>query len=514
MPKPLSDSQPPPSLSRASSAHSSQSAGPSPPPDASKSIDNPPDPPSQTQPDFSGKALVPAVPATPAAAVSTERHKRVGELSITNAYKPPTGPGWTNRRKHFFILSCAGKPIYSRYGDEAKLSSLMGLIQAIISFFASDDDSVRSLTAGGHTFVFSVKGPLYLVAVSSTGESVAQLRQQLSYLHSQILFILTSTQLTRIFDTRVNYDLRNLLSGTEMFLDQLARSFQSTPGFFLGSVQCLRMPARVRQKVAQALSVGNPQGLAFGMLLAKDQLIGLIRPKRHSLHPADLHLVANMIASSSGFRSGEAWTPVCLPMFNNKAFLHAYVCYVGPDLCVVLCSTDKDSFFEMSEYKAEIVKGLEEGGCVDGIDEALHGVPYSIVEVGVPSLRHFIVKSTPLVQYTQPAPAPPYTRKDDWRRLLQIYQRASEALHARIDPVSTYFYAGPAEAVLACTVGTLELYAAFGPLVSKNVAMDAINALARWARRCEDLIFLGSVPVLGSKQRSITPERITGPTSP
>ncbi|KAJ3173014.1 Vacuolar fusion protein MON1 A [Geranomyces variabilis] len=501
MPKPLSDSQQPPPLSRASSAHSSQSAGPSPPLDASTPIDNPPDPPSQTLPDCSGKALVPAVPPTPAAAVSTESDVE-------------RGPGWTNRRKHFFILSCAGKPIYSRYGDEAKLSSLMGLIQAIISFFASDDDSVRSLTAGGHTFVFSVKGPLYLVAVSSTGESVAQLRQQLSYLHSQILFILTSTQLTRIFDTRVNYDLRNLLSGTEMFLDQLARSFQSTPGFFLGSVQCLRMPARIRQKVAQALSVGNPQGLAFGMLLAKDQLIGLIRPKRHSLHPADLHLVANMIASSSGFRSGEAWTPVCLPMFNNKAFLHAYVCYVGPDLCVVLCSTDKDSFFEMSEYKAEIVKGLEEGGCVDGIDEALHSVPYSIVEVGVPSLRHFIVKSTPLVQYTQPAPAPPYTRKDDWRRLLQIYQRASEALHARIDPVSTYFYAGPAEAVLACTVGTLELYAAFGPLVSKTVAMDAINALARWARRCEDLLFLGSVPVLGSKQRSITPERIAGPTSP
>ncbi|KAI8918584.1 vacuolar fusion protein MON1 [Powellomyces hirtus] len=411
----------------------------------------------------------------------------------------PNNSRWTHRKKHFFILSSAGKPIYSRYGDESKLSSFMGLIQAILSFFASDDDSVRCLNAGSHKFVFTMKGPLYLVAVSSTGESEAQLRQQLGYLYSQILFILTSTQLTRIFETRVNYDLRNLLAGTEMFLDQLARSFQQSPGFFLGAFQCLRMSSRLRQKISSTLSMANPQGLAFGMLLAKEHLIGLIRPKRYSLHPNDLHLLSNMVQSSSGFRSGETWTPVCLPQFNNRAFLHAYVSFVGPDLCFVLVSTDKDSFFEMSEYKQEIVRRLEEGACVDGIDEAIRSVPYSIVEIGVPQLRHFICKSTTLVQYTQPTPSPPYTKKDDWKRLLTVYQRASEALQARSDPMQMFFHAGTAEAVVGCVVASYEIYAAFGPLVSKATAMEAINALQKWIKRHEDHIFINSVPVIGGK---------------
>ncbi|KAJ3021156.1 hypothetical protein HKX48_009075 [Thoreauomyces humboldtii] len=422
-----------------------------------------------------------------------------GDPLHRHADEGPNSARWANRKKHFFILSSAGKPIYSRYGDESKLSSFMGLIQAIISFYVSDDDSVRCLNAGVHKFVFSMKGPLYLVAVSSTGESEVQLRQQLDYLYGQVLFILTSAQLKRIFDQRSNYDLRSLLAGTEMFLDQLARSFQRSPGFFLEAVQCLRLPSRLRQKISQNLTTATPQGLAFGMLLAKDHLVGLIRPKRFSLHPTDLHLITNMVSSSSGFRSGETWTPVCLPQFNSSAFLHAYVAFVGPDMCVVLVATDKDAFFGMSEYKQAIVEGLEETGCVDDIDDAIHAIPYSIVEVGVPALRHFICKSIPLVQYTHPAPSPPYTRKEDWRRLLRIYQCASESLHARTDPSSVFFHAGDSEAVVACVVSSYEIYAALSPLVSKSTAMEAVSALHSWLKRNDDHVFISSVPVIGAK---------------
>jgi hypothetical protein len=36
---------------------------------------------------------------------------------------------WRQQPKHFFILSEAGKPIYSRHGDEDELSSLMAVMQ-------------------------------------------------------------------------------------------------------------------------------------------------------------------------------------------------------------------------------------------------------------------------------------------------------------------------------------------------------------------------------------------------
>lgn len=46
-----------------------------------------------------------------------------------------------------------------------------------------------------------------------------QLRDQLNYLYNQILSVLTSTQLTRIFEQRINYDLRLLLGGCLFYIN-------------------------------------------------------------------------------------------------------------------------------------------------------------------------------------------------------------------------------------------------------------------------------------------------------
>lgn len=53
-----------------------------------------------------------------------ERHLDEDDASIS----------WRKRKKHFFVLSHSGKPIYSRYGDEHKLAGFSATLQAIISF--------------------------------------------------------------------------------------------------------------------------------------------------------------------------------------------------------------------------------------------------------------------------------------------------------------------------------------------------------------------------------------------
>lgn len=86
---------------------------------------------------------------------------------------------WVGRKKHVFVLSFAGKPIYSRYGNEDKLAWLFGVIQTLVSFVQASDDTIRSISAGDTLFVFLVKKPLILAAVSKTDENVAQLTNQL-----------------------------------------------------------------------------------------------------------------------------------------------------------------------------------------------------------------------------------------------------------------------------------------------------------------------------------------------
>ncbi|KAJ3053009.1 Vacuolar fusion protein mon1b [Rhizophlyctis rosea] len=429
------------------------------------------------------------------ASTSTSLARSSSVRNAEHGEEDPTSGAWTKHRKHFFILSSAGKPIYSRHGDESKLSTFMGVVQAIWSFFASEDDSIRCLTAGKHKFVFSAKGPLYLLAVSSIGESEIQLRNQLQYLYSQILFILTSAQLTKIFETRNNYDLRNLISGTETFLDELCNRFQRTSGYFLGGIECLKMPSKLRMKIGDVLSKDPPKDLLFGMLVAREKLVTLIRPKRYSLTPSDLHLIINMINSSTSFRSVESWTPICLPKFNNRQFLHTYICFLGEDLCLVLLSQNRDAFFELSEYKSRIVEGLESTGIVDGIMDALNSDPYHIFELGIPAVRHFVFKSKLWVQYSEPGVSAPYTDGEEYRRLLREFQYSMSKLHSREVGARTVFHVTGSESILSLATQQYELFAAFSPLITSSSALAAATEIQKWIKKNEDSLFISSAPV-------------------
>ena len=77
------------------------------------------------------------------------------------------------------------------------------------------------------------------------------------------------------------------------------------------------------------------------MLVARGRVITLVRPKKHSVHPAgtsvicdaicfylsgiDLHVLLNTIHAPAIFESPAAWLPICLPKFNPSGFLHVYV---------------------------------------------------------------------------------------------------------------------------------------------------------------------------------------------
>ena len=77
-------------------------------------------------------------------------------------------------------MSEAGKPIFSQYGDEDELASLMAVMQAMVSYVLDMRDNLKTLQVEGNLIVFLTKGPLILVAVSRGDESPMQLNMQLS----------------------------------------------------------------------------------------------------------------------------------------------------------------------------------------------------------------------------------------------------------------------------------------------------------------------------------------------
>lgn len=74
---------------------------------------------------------------------------------ISHRDEDVTADSWRQHRKHVFVLSEAGKPIYSRYGSEEALSSTMGVMMALVSFVQSGDNIIRSVYSGDFSLLYA-----------------------------------------------------------------------------------------------------------------------------------------------------------------------------------------------------------------------------------------------------------------------------------------------------------------------------------------------------------------------
>ncbi|XP_060713818.1 vacuolar fusion protein MON1 homolog B [Tachysurus vachellii] len=416
-----------------------------------------------------------------------------------------TAETWRQHRKHVFVLSEAGKPIYSRYGSEEALSSTMGVMMALVSFIQSGDNVIRSVYSDEHTVVFMQQGPLVLVSVSSTRQSEQQLRNELLYVYNQIVSMLTQASITRIFQHKKNYDLRRLLVGSEKILDGLLNLVDFDPSFLLSAVHCLPIASSFRDSLSQILQKAITPNLVFSILIAKNQLLTIAQEKMviedAKLDPADLHLLLNLIGASSAFQSGEIWTPICLPSFNPDCYFYAYISYLDqPEctVCLLLLSTDNEAFYEVSACKRKIEEAMQAQNALTSIAKAQS---YSVSQVGVSDLRHFMYKpfDVPdnhhqLTQFTSPELEAPYDSEEEKMRLLDLYREMHGRIHNTSRPLKLIYHVGLRETLLAWVTTKFELYTCFSPLVTKSCAINAITKLLRWVKKEEDRLFIRYPP--------------------
>ncbi|XP_056381195.1 vacuolar fusion protein MON1 homolog A isoform X2 [Hyla sarda] len=361
---------------------------------------------------------------------------------------------WYQHQKHVFVLSEAGKPVYSRYQSEEALSSTAGVMMALVSFLETDKNAIRSIHADGYTVVFVRRSPLVLVSVSHTRQSEQEIAQELLYVYYQIVSLVTGTQLHHLFQQRPSYDLRRLLSGSERITDNLLNSMDTDPSFLLAAVRCFPLASGIRDSVTYCLQQAKAKSLVFSILMSRQQLVTLVRKKDQYLHPIDIHLLFNLVTSSSSFREGEAWTPVCLPKFNPSGFFHTHISYLShkPELLLLMVSTDREDFFTASDCKRKIVERLEKRGIWASLKEALRNSVYNIAQVGVPELRHFLYKSKSSGLFTSPEMTAPYDTEVEQKRLVSLYQYLHGRAHCSSNPLTTIYHMGRQENILAWKV--------------------------------------------------------------
>ncbi|THC95988.1 hypothetical protein EYZ11_004535 [Aspergillus tanneri] len=277
------------------------------------------------QPDSAGLLQFPEFQADDVEDDFATEFEHVGGVGAKGENEEMVLEKWKAKRKHYLILSAAGKPIWTRHGDGGLISTYVGIIQTIISFYEDSNDRLNSFAAGDTKFVIVTKGPLHLVAISRFLESDTQLKLQLEALYMQILSTLTLPSLNHLFSVRPSTDLKRPLQGSETLLATLADSFtKGSPSTLLSALECLKIRKSHRQTINQTLLKTKVASLLYGLVVAGGRLVSVVRPKKHSLHPGDLQLLFNMIFEAEAIKAGggESWIPVCLPGFNSSGYLY------------------------------------------------------------------------------------------------------------------------------------------------------------------------------------------------
>ncbi|KAG5983719.1 Vacuolar fusion protein mon1 [Claviceps digitariae] len=445
---------------------------------------------------------------------------------------------WKSKRKHYMILSSAGKPIWSRHGDLDLINSSIGVIQTIISFYEGSKNPLQGFTAGNTRFIVLTRGPLHLVAISKLEESDSQLRAQLDALYMQILSTLTLPTLKSIFANRPSSDLRKPLQGTESLLSSLADTFTlGSASTLLGSLECLKLRKSERHAINNAFLRQRTEKLLYGLIVAGGRLVSVIRPRRHSLHPSDLQLIFNMLFESDGIKAGggESWIPICLPAFNNRGYLYMYVSFfekgegeqveqeehgddkeqeeqrhtrqgeatnVVPEsgdaqtskqeeIAMILISADKESFFALKQMRDDVSLALTKSGSLAVIRTSVRAGRPVVSQVAPGSqVSHFVYKSRANVQFCMSSLHPSFDQVVQRRKLLSLYHELHTAVHSKHAHLKVLHCSSEQATSLAWITPIFEFYCVAGPNMSRLAMTQGANKIIQWAKREEQRLFI------------------------
>ncbi|TIB69141.1 hypothetical protein E3P77_00713 [Wallemia ichthyophaga] len=322
-------------------------------------------------------------------------------------------------------------------------TSLMGVLNLIFNLVSIDGDELKFIKANNDlTIHFSKFDHLIYVYLSNLNESNKIISTRLCLLHEQVLSIIPKHHLNKILTTKPNYDLRQLVEGSEALLKNFIISLESSFHYNLQAIQPFKMDFKFRSHIGNLLI--PPKHLRshhlYTILFAFGKVITIIRPKRHNLI-----IILNTVTSSPSLRSCESWLPLSLPKFITNGFLNAYIAFIPPsahlresmgfssypEIGVIHITGNPESFDDVSSWWYTVKQTMVDQGVFDDIYKGASDSIYSCGDVSVPGLRHFIFKSKANVQITCPTYDSIYAQDMHSRqRLLNSYDKLYNLVHS------------------------------------------------------------------------------------
>jgi hypothetical protein len=242
-------------------------------------------------------------------------------------------------KTNIIVLSESGKVIFHRYGDEANINSVSGILQTLRASTRHDErlgfGDIRRISTRTSKILFKNVGNIVLVAIAyrdsanggeDTIETNDYLQLQLEYVYSGILFLLTEeVQYMAQNDLDITFMLGSCSGKLRTLLDEMELPWTTGTPYFLGGVNILSpIPGRIRDHSSKILAMecSKMPSIIYALIKIKKQLITIVQPRdaMHHLTSHDLNLLMEFLDG----QINEAWFPICLPRLSTNGFVHAY----------------------------------------------------------------------------------------------------------------------------------------------------------------------------------------------
>ena len=316
-----------------------------------------------------------------------EEQKDSGEMS-------PDSQNWAQQELHLFIVTDAGKPVYSRYGTVQKLSPILCTCVAILGHMESLHEELNHFRAGSHTFVFLPKSPFVFIAVSKSSLPVSYLFKQLNFLYNLFLSLFSENLINQL-SARPACDFRQIAEGTRPAWDGVVNNMSEDPAFiFAPSIPVSHMDPKRRQEIISHFD--KLPSCKLSMLMHRNRVLAVGKCTCDSL---SLRLIVDLMWTPA-FQTGESWTPF-FARDSTDGMHHLYINkHKNSDFALVMLCSDSQGLVAYHSAALQVFSVLEKG-LIQELEKplvwqpdvfycwALHSIPHGQVYLTDPISDHF-----------------------------------------------------------------------------------------------------------------------------
>lgn len=302
------------------------------------------------------------------------------------------------KKRHFFIITDTGKPVYSRYGEEADISPIIGTFNIIIHKLRAvgrEDDITKVITKNSKTIIRK-EGLLFLIFLSKEPKDDLQvMKNTMNAMIHQFVCAVTGQYKNQMIDNP-KYNPGSMIDPFNQTMAWTLAACRSTFSLNFNSYMILPMDmAKGRRDLIDTLHQFKSDGIVYKMLITHDHII--CYDDDYELSSGDINAVMNLIGSKFQLEGVDYFIPFCIPSISEEGYVNIFFRFLTSNIGLFLICRGAENIPEAKQICQQIQQSLKQGNQLERIEEAYLDVPRCIKRLK--GAKYVFAINTKLNQY-------------------------------------------------------------------------------------------------------------------